>query len=106
MNKFHLYKRALHVYSEAQRVYDFQEACALMPLKACKRLGAIMDESHESCKDLYDCSCPELDALVGACRAAGAYGSRLTGTYLETNLLKNDKLCFSQVLAGVAVWSR
>jgi N-acetylgalactosamine kinase len=29
--------------------------------------------------DLYDCSCPELDELVGAAKAAGALGARLTG---------------------------
>lgn len=29
--------------------------------------------------DLYDCSCAELDELVGAAKAAGALGARLTG---------------------------
>jgi len=29
--------------------------------------------------DLYDCSCVELDELVGAAKAAGALGARLTG---------------------------
>lgn len=42
-------------------------------------LGALMAGSHASCRDLYDCSCPELDALVAAAEAAGAVGARLTG---------------------------
>ena len=42
-------------------------------------LGQLMNESHESCRDLYDCSSPELEELTKMCRAAGAYGSRLTG---------------------------
>ena len=31
------------------------------------------------CRDLYQCSCEELDSLVRASKAAGALGSRLTG---------------------------
>jgi galactokinase len=43
------------------------------------RLGGLMDASHASCAGLYECSCAELDALVGVARAAGALGARLTG---------------------------
>jgi N-acetylgalactosamine kinase len=76
---FDLYKRAIHVFSEAQRVYDFVEACKAIPLKAFKLLGNLMNESHQSCTKMYDCSCKELDELVQICLDAGAYGSRLTG---------------------------
>ena len=38
-----------------------------------------MDASHSSLRDLYECSCPELDGLVLQAREAGAFGSRLTG---------------------------
>ena len=42
-------------------------------------LGELMNASHASCRDLYDCSCPELEELVMAARFAGAVGARLTG---------------------------
>ena len=44
-----------------------------------KAIGALMDASHSSLRDLYECSCPELDGLVLQAREAGAFGSRLTG---------------------------
>lgn len=31
------------------------------------------------CRDLYQCSCEELDTLVAECKKQGALGSRLTG---------------------------
>jgi hypothetical protein len=44
-----------------------------------EQLGRQMNDSQESCTSLFECSCPELDELVTLARAAGAYGSRLTG---------------------------
>eukprot|EP00727_Mastigamoeba_balamuthi_P001843 m51a1_g11656 putative n-acetylgalactosamine kinase (97) ;mRNA; r:8459-8749 len=38
-----------------------------------------MSASHASCRDLYACSCPELDAIVALALGAGACGARLTG---------------------------
>lgn len=38
-----------------------------------------MNASQSSCRDLYACSCPELDEICAIARAAGSYGSRLTG---------------------------
>lgn len=29
-----------------------------------KQLGELMKQSHESCRDLYQCSCKELDEIV------------------------------------------
>ena len=38
-----------------------------------------MDESHASCRDLYEISCPELERLISCLKNAGTMGSRLTG---------------------------
>ena len=67
------------MFSEAQRVYDFRDACSLEADEAYRKLGQLMNESHFSCKDMYECSCEDLDRLTEICRNAGAYGSRLTG---------------------------
>ncbi|PRW59155.1 Galactokinase [Chlorella sorokiniana] len=80
-DSFELKKRALHVYAEKQRVPDFRDVCnsgAPVDEKMAK-LGQLMDESHASCRDLYECSSVELDALVQVNKGAGAIGSRLTG---------------------------
>uniref|UniRef100_W5JZ43 N-acetylgalactosamine kinase n=1 Tax=Astyanax mexicanus TaxID=7994 RepID=W5JZ43_ASTMX len=76
---FRLYQRARHVYSEADRVLQFKAVCDSSPDGAVLQLGNLMNQSHTSCRDLYECSCPELDQLVDICLQAGAVGSRLTG---------------------------
>ncbi|XP_056595225.1 N-acetylgalactosamine kinase isoform X1 [Triplophysa dalaica] len=76
---FKLYQRAKHVYGEAARVLQFKAVCDSAPLNAVAQLGELMNQSHASCRDLYECSCTELDQLVHICLQAGAVGSRLTG---------------------------
>ena len=42
--------------------------------------GSEMFAAHNSLRDLYDVSCPELDVLVDAAQeSGGVFGSRLTG---------------------------
>ncbi|KAF4095276.1 N-acetylgalactosamine kinase [Onychostoma macrolepis] len=76
---FKLYQRARHVYGEAARVLQFKAVCDSSPANAIAQLGDLMNRSHTSCRDLYECSCLELDQLVDICLQAGAVGSRLTG---------------------------
>lgn len=61
MDEFKLQQRASHVYSEAARVVLFKDACQVGDLQ---RLGKLMNESHASCRDMYECSCKELDNTV------------------------------------------
>ncbi len=70
-------KRARHVVTEDARVLE-----SVTALKAgdIARFGQLMNQSHESLRDDYEVSCPELDAMVEAARSiAGVYGSRMTG---------------------------
>uniref|UniRef100_A0A3P9KR80 Galactokinase 2 n=1 Tax=Oryzias latipes TaxID=8090 RepID=A0A3P9KR80_ORYLA len=76
---FKLYQRSKHVYGEAARVMSFKSVCDSEPVDAIRLLGDLMNQSHVSCRDLYECSCPELDQLVDICLKSGAVGSRLTG---------------------------
>ncbi|XP_056138160.1 N-acetylgalactosamine kinase [Lampris incognitus] len=76
---FKLHQRARHVYGEAERVLQFESVCDSEPAESIQLLGDLMNQSHASCRNLYECSCPELDQLVDICLKSGAVGSRLTG---------------------------
>ncbi|KAI6649542.1 N-acetylgalactosamine kinase isoform X1 [Oopsacas minuta] len=73
---FSLYQRAKHVYSEASRVCRFKEVCKSSDVIL---LGALMTNSHNSCRYDYECSCKELDDICEISIKAGALGARLTG---------------------------
>ena len=81
-----LKKRGRHVFLEAARVLEFKRVCGecggeggRTEEEGMERLGELMGESHESCRDDYDCSCEELNKLVEKSKQLGAVGARLTG---------------------------
>jgi galactokinase len=70
-------KRAWHVVNECARVDE-----AMRQLRAGNpvEFGKLMYAGHASLRDLYEVSCPELDALVDiASKLDGCWGARLTG---------------------------
>ncbi|MHB1458168.1 MAG: galactokinase [Armatimonadota bacterium] len=70
-------RRAEHVVHEDARVLKSVDALKKGDIK---KFGKLMNESHESLRDLYEVSCRELDAMVEAAwRIPGVYGSRMTG---------------------------
>ncbi len=70
-------KRARHVVTENQRCLDFVVA---LEERDYNSIGIIMSASHESLKDDYEVSCPELDAMAEAAWGQeGCVGCRMTG---------------------------
>ena len=84
--RFKLRQRAMHVFGEAIRVLKFMDLLSASPPQTEKEntellqaLGELLNDTQDSCRDIYENSCPELDELCELARAAGSYGSRLTG---------------------------
>jgi len=70
-------RRAQHVVEEIQRT---QQAVFLLKQDNVKAFGRLMNECHDSLRNLYEVSCPELDVMVKIARELnGCYGARLTG---------------------------
>jgi len=71
-----LRRRARHVVTENARVLEAVDA---LRARDWRELGRLMDASHESLRQDYEVSCPELDIAVAAARQEGALGARMTG---------------------------
>ncbi len=70
-------QRAEHVIYENRRVLD---AVAALRAGDVATFGRLMNASHDSLRDLYEVSSPELDAVVEIARGvSGVYGARMTG---------------------------
>lgn len=70
-------KRCKHVVYENQRVLD---AVAALNSKDLAVFGSLMYESHESLRNDFQVSCPELDSIVDIARnQEGVFGARMTG---------------------------
>src|SRR5919201_382245 len=72
-----VYRRARHVVDEIQRPLAMVDALERSELRLA---GRLMNESHQSLRDLYEVSSPELDAIVAEARSQlTCYGARLAG---------------------------
>ncbi|XP_018331395.1 galactokinase-like [Agrilus planipennis] len=70
-------KRIRHVVTEIERTVQAAEA---LKEKDFVKFGKLMVQSHNSLRDDYEVSCPELDTLVElALQVDGVLGSRMTG---------------------------
>ncbi len=86
-------KRVKHVVYEDQRVLDSVKALKEGNLDL---FGKLMNQSHDSLRDLYEVTGKELDTMVDEARKAeGVLGSRMTGAGFggcTVSLVKNEKV--------------
>ena len=72
-----VFRRCRHVVGENART---TEAAKALAAQNYERFGELMVQSHNSLRDDYEVSCPELDYLVEqAMTVKGVYGARMTG---------------------------
>ncbi len=71
-----LLRRARHVVTENDRVRD---TVAALESGDWARVGRLLTASHESLRDDFEVSTPELDLVVDVALAHGALGARMTG---------------------------
>ncbi len=90
-----LLRRFRHVVTEARRV---DQAEVALSTGDAEGFGALMIGSHDSLRDDYGVSSPELDALVACAREGGAAGARLTGAGFGGCIVA---LAVSDTVAGV-----
>ena len=69
-------RRARHVVTEQARV---EAAINALEGSDLARFGALLVESHESLRDDFEVSVPELDRIVDNAMSSGALGARMTG---------------------------
>ncbi|KAH9824726.1 GHMP kinase [Melampsora americana] len=80
--KYMVFNRIRHVLTEAKRVEDFKDLIlnqSTEPNDLLEQLGNLMNLSHQSCAQDYQCSSPELDELIKLGSQYKSLGSRLTG---------------------------
>ncbi|MCL2792865.1 MAG: galactokinase [Spirochaetaceae bacterium] len=86
-------RRCTHVVDEIART---EEAKIAIKKNDMATLGRLMNRSHESLRDNFEVSCPEIDWLVKrAQEIEGVYGSKITGTGFggcTLTLLKNSSI--------------
>ena len=92
--------RARHVVSENVRVLAAAAALRAGDLPA---LGRQISRSHESLRDDFEVSTPELDALTGILERAGAFGARLTGAGFGGCVVAVTTAAEAERIAGEAV---
>ncbi|XP_057237401.1 galactokinase [Malurus melanocephalus] len=105
-----VFRRARHVIGETART---AQAAQALQHRDYRMFGRLMVESHNSLRDDYEVSCPELDELVAAAlEVDGVYGSRMTGggfggctvTLLEAGAAERAQKHIQEKYSGTATF--
>ncbi|XP_015501081.1 galactokinase [Parus major] len=105
-----VFRRARHVIGEIART---AQAAQALQHRDYRTFGRLMVESHNSLRDDYEVSCPELDELVAAAlEVDGVYGSRMTGggfggctvTLLEAGAAERAQQHIQEKYSGTATF--
>ncbi|NXO35556.1 GALK1 Galactokinase, partial [Locustella ochotensis] len=105
-----VFRRARHVIGEIART---AQAARALQHRDYRTFGRLMVESHNSLRDDYEVSCPELDELVAAAlEVDGVYGSRMTGggfggctvTLLEAGAAERAQQHIQEKYSGTATF--
>ena len=97
-----LLRRFRHVVTEADRT---RRAEAAMRVDDPEEFGRLMNASHQSLRDDFEVSGPELDELVALARGSGALGARLTGAGMGGCIVALWILCSKPCATGIS-WIR
>ncbi len=82
-------RRSLHIIDELARLH---EAVEFLKTHDMVSVGRLMHRSHESLRDLFEVSCPEIDWLVKRLQDVdGLVGARLTGEETGSSVLALGK---------------
>jgi galactokinase len=95
-------QRARHVVEEIDRT---KRGVRYLEVGDIAAFGGLMNECHRSLRNLYEVSCPELDAMAHIAQSLdGCYGARLTGAGFggcTVNLVAKDQAdLFTEALAA------
>lgn len=73
--------RVRHVLTEIERTLEAVKLMKEGELKGERlaKVAALFDASHDSLRDDYQVTCPELDLVVETARKLGSHGARMTG---------------------------
>lgn len=77
-DKFKLFERAEHTFSESLRVTNFVKLCK-QGGDVGEQLGELLNGSHQSLRDQFEATVPEVEELRDLCLKNGALGARQTG---------------------------
>lgn len=98
-------RRIRHVLTEIDRTREFTAVLRSGPLtgERLERVGELMNASHDSLRDDYEVTCPELDLAVDTARSLGAHGARMTGGgFGGSAIALIDADTTAQVASGIA----